>query len=87
MQKFRHEYDSHIEDNILRAYDGNPPDDVVLSIGGCPYCAMTGYEDYPSSNTPCRLGHVNEAEERYKKLVREGWKSPSCININFDWSF
>jgi hypothetical protein len=38
-------------------YNDNPPDHVVLAAGGCPYCSMMGYEDYPRSKKPCRLGH------------------------------
>ena len=34
------------------------PEEAVLEHGGCPYCAMTGFEDYPTSKKPCRLGHM-----------------------------
>jgi hypothetical protein len=30
------------------------PDSVVLAAGGCPYCAMTGFEDYPTNQKACR---------------------------------
>jgi len=35
----------------------NPTDEQILSIGGCPYCSMTGWESYPSYTKKCRLGH------------------------------
>ena len=33
------------------------PDKEIETHGGCRYCAMTGFEDYPTSKIPCRLGH------------------------------
>ncbi len=72
------QYNSALEDLILEAYNGNPPDEVILAIGGCRYCAMTGYEDYPTSKKPCRLGHIS-IEEEFEKRAKS-WGSASYFD-------
>lgn len=71
-------YSADAEDFIINLYKDNPPEKAVLAIGGCPYCAMTGYEDYPTGKKPCRLGHINEADEFAEKAKK--WGSASSIN-------
>jgi len=35
----------------------------IDSMGrGCFYCCMTGFEDYPTSKKPCRMGHPEMQE-------------------------
>lgn len=41
-------------------------DEEIESTGGCRYCCMTGYEDYPSMLVPCRRGH--EDPSKYVRL-------------------
>jgi hypothetical protein len=45
------------ECELERGYGGldRIPEREILSHGGCPYCAMTGYEDYPNNQIPCRI--------------------------------
>lgn len=58
------------------------PVEVVLEAGGCPYCAMTGYQDYPTNKMPCPVvGHVemHKATEYLMKAFlerqRRDWKA------------
>ena len=45
------------------------PDAVILNLGGCPYCAMTGYEDYPANKVKCRLGHKDMG-----RIIAKNWR-------------
>lgn len=73
------EYNSSLEELILKIHNGKPPDEVVLAMGGCPHCAMTGYEDYPTGKVPCRLGHINEAEQFAEQA--KSWGSASSFSL------
>ncbi len=48
------------------------PEQEILDRGGCPYCAMTGYEDYPNNQIPCRLhGSLGQDIARVSRMMVE----------------
>ncbi len=63
--------DYHVLHNLEErvAAGGYVSDDAILAAGGCPYCAMTGYEDYPSCKKPCRKHPTLGAEMREQWIV------------------
>lgn len=58
---------------------GQIPESEILQAGGCPYCAMAGYEDYPMNQKPCRVpGHVaiHEKNVASAQLMLEANRHP-----------
>ena len=75
------------ECRLLRS--GNIPDTVIAPDGtwGCQWCAGTGYEDYPTMKTPCRIsGHEKMGREE-QGLDRVIMSASSLVMPKFKWTY